>query len=95
MHPSLSQGGDSLHPSSSTNSSSHKHDDHWPQRETEPVMVIKEFFGEVLVSPLNPVNIAEEQFQRPEKTTPPPLQPTAKQIPQETKDCGSNSSPQI
>lgn len=55
------------------------------------MMVIKEFFGEVLVSSLNPVNISE--FQRLEQTTLNPLQPTAKQIPLETKGYGSNSSP--
>lgn len=46
-----------------------------------------------MVSPLNPVNIAEEQFQRQEQTTATPLQPIAKQIPWETKGCGSNSYP--
>lgn len=56
-------------------------------------MVINEFFGEFLVSALNPVHISEEPFQRPEETTLNPLQPTAKQAPQETKDHISNSSP--
>lgn len=55
------------------------------------MLVINKFFGEFLVSTLNPVHISEEQFQRPEETTLNPLQPTAKQAPQERKDHGSNS----
>jgi len=62
-------------------------------KETDTVMMINKFFGEVLVSALNPAHISEEQFQRPEETTLNSLQPTAKQAPHETKDHGSNSIP--
>lgn len=49
-------------------------------KETDTVMVINKFFGEVLVSALNPVHISEKQLQRSEETTLNPLQPMAKNL---------------